>query len=177
MYWKTCIKIVAIRRQTKYYQREDVTKESVSGSKSVAHGWKNLIFGAHSYLYFILYHLDPPPIFFCELLFFQTPPPTALEIPMPIPTAAPMTTRAMRSLTQIFCVWVSPLNGLHPLLLFIIRALFLSCCLPGHTSLSRVASEEGNVDDAASRSCSWALMWTLDSDLCCSREVRVVGWR
>ena len=64
---------------------------------------------------------------------FHTPPPTALLIPTPTPTAVPMTSKAIKTLTQIFVLLSKFLIRLQP---FRRRAAFLfssSACLPGHT--------------------------------------------
>lgn len=105
---------------------------------------------------------DPLPILPCEFAFFHTPAPTAFEIPIPIPMAAPMTTRAMRILAHIFCFLLKPLNGLHPpLRLSLIKDLLCFWLLHGHTVFSLWfldTSDDGKFADAASGSCSWIRM-------------------
>lgn len=105
---------------------------------------------------------DPLPISPCEFAFFHTPAPTAFDIPIPIPTAAPTTIRPMSILATNFCFLLNPLSGLHPpFLRCVMDNLLCFWLLHGHTSCSLWfldTSEDGKIDDPASRSCSWIRM-------------------
>lgn len=113
---------------------------------------------------------------------FHTPPPTALLIPTPTPTAVPITNNAIKILTQIFVLLSRFLIGLQP---FLRRAAFFfssSACLPGHTVQSLFvlvcAVDRALLFESvrhASTSDSYRLIFCLLSDLLASRLKRVVG--
>jgi len=95
----------------------------------------------------------------------QTPPPTALEMPTPRPTAAPITRRAMMILAHILCLLVKFRKKAQPRLRWYDFRLSRTACLVGHIvhSLTRPSTEclDGCCVEATergtppSRSCSW----------------------
>jgi hypothetical protein len=99
--------------------------------------------------------LGQPAISVRALLFFHTPAPTALEMPMPMPTAAPTMITAMRIFTDKVCVLLRLPNGLHRVACCMHR-FFVPFGLPGLPDplLGRGTSDEEKVCDPASRSCS-----------------------
>lgn len=122
----------------------------------------------------------------CE--FFQTPPPTALEIPTPTPTARATTTKAIKTLIQILVFRSKP--AMQPqmpalsLCCFIAFFFLFICCWPGHTVHSCVAPVFAFVNNVplfvvccgvrqASTSVSYIAILCFDEDFCASSEYLV----